>query len=86
MSCPDPKPLSYDLMQALEAATKANPHTGRCDVCIMLEGMSDPLKEAVKSGLAGTIGMSKLVLILTNFGYEVGRRSIERHRREAHTP
>lgn len=56
-----------------------------CAVCNALATMSDPVKLAVESALAGTIGRDKLVTILTNHGYAVGRRSIERHRQEGHS-
>ena len=75
-----------DLLAALAVAEKQNPHKDGCAVCIMLTGMSDPLRQAAQAALAGTIGRDKLITILRNHGHEVSRRSIERHRREAHTP
>jgi len=75
-----------DLLAALQVAERENPHTNDCKVCSALRSMSDPVKAAALRAIAGTIGRDKLVAILAQNGYPVGRRHLERHRREAHTP
>lgn len=56
-----------------------------CAMCNALAKMEDPVKEAVEAALTGTIGRDKLVTILRSHGYDVGRRSLERHRQEGHS-
>lgn len=73
------------LLEALAVAERANMHNPGCQVCEALAIMSEPVKSAVMSALAGTIGRDKLVTILTQSGYDVGRRALDRHRREGHT-
>lgn len=78
--------MSDDALLADLAAAETENTQGRpCQTCEALAKMSDPVREAVKVGLAGTIGRDKLVTILNRHGYTVGRRSVERHRQEGHT-
>jgi hypothetical protein len=73
------------ILADLAVAANANIQARPCQMCEALAEMSDPVRGAVKSALGGTIGRDKLVTILTNHGYAVGRRSIERHRQEGHS-
>lgn len=72
-------------LSALAAAAAENPHSPRCKMCVALEQMSDPVREAVQASLGGTIGRDKLVSLLAAHGYDVGRRALERHRQEGHS-
>jgi hypothetical protein len=54
-----------------------------CDAILSTTGIT---REALREALAGTIGVNKLPKILSRHGYTVGRRTIERHRREDHQP
>lgn len=75
-----------DLLADLAAAEEANTNTRPCQVCVVLTSVSEPVRAALEAGLAGTIGRDKLVTILTRRGFTVGRRAVERHRQEGHTP
>jgi hypothetical protein len=77
--------MESSLLADLAIAANANIQARPCQMCEALGEMSDPVRGAVKSALGGTIGRDKLVTILTNHGYAVGRRSIERHRQEGHS-
>lgn len=75
-----------DLLDDLSEAAQANVHARPCQVCQALAIMSDPARPVVERYLAGTIGAKKLADVLTANGYTVGRRAVQNHRREAHTP
>lgn len=71
----------------LKAASQANMHNGSCQVCEALLSMSDTARVSVEVHLRGTmIGGRKLAEILTANGYPAGRRAVDRHRLEGHTP
>lgn len=57
-----------------------------CTLCAYINDQDGELKEALTSAAAGTIGRDKLVAILKRNGTGIGRRTLERHRREGHQP
>ena len=73
------------LLEALQQAEDENTQARPCQVCKVLASVSESVANALRSGLAGTIGRDKLVTILTDHGYTVGRRAVERHRQEGHS-
>lgn len=59
---------------------------GGCAVCDALGRMAPEVQEAITIAISRrTIGRDKLVTIMQRNGYEVGRRSLERHRNEGHS-
>ena len=74
------------LIARLGAAEAANHHARPCQVCEALQQVSERARAGVESALAGTIGERTLAQILTDSGYPTGRRAVQNHRREAHTP
>ena len=84
----DGNPQSDDtsLLDDLEKALVANGTKAVCAACDALAAVSESVRGPLADALAGTIGRDKLVTILHAHGYNVSRRTIERHRREAHTP
>lgn len=74
------------LLADLDAALIANRTVRRCDACQILAEVSDEARGPLASAMAGTIGRDKLVAIMARNGYSLGRRAIERHRQEGHTP
>lgn len=85
MSAVKSSDILADLAEA-EAANNQRLSRNRisCPVCRALESMDDRVAEAVREALGGTIGRDRLVKILVAHGYDVGRRSLERHRQEGH--
>lgn len=75
-----------DLLEDLREAEIASGHRAQCDACDILAAVSESTRPALSAAMAGTIGAQKLSAILTRRGYAVGRRAIDRHRREGHTP
>jgi hypothetical protein len=75
----------HALLDALKVAESENPHRRDCKMCVALTQMSDPVQQAVRAALAGTIGRDKLVAVLAAHGYPVGRRALVRHRQEGHS-
>ena len=73
------------LLEALRQAERENTQVRPCQACEVLASVTEPVKSALETALAGTIGRDKLVTILRSHGYAVGRRAIERHRQEGHT-
>lgn len=82
---PEADDSDHALLDALRRAEAGNTQARPCQVCAVLASMSEPVAKALRSGLAGTIGRDKLVAVLNNHGYTVGRRAIERHRQEGHS-
>lgn len=74
------------ILAAIRKAEVANMHARPCQVCDALRGMSEEARAGVERALAGTIGERTLADILTDAGYPTGRRAVQNHRREAHTP
>lgn len=74
------------LLIALGEAQTANMHARPCQVCSALLAMSEAARVGVEGALAGTIGERTLAEILTEAGYPTGRRAVQNHRREDHTP
>ncbi len=58
-----------------------------CPLCILIRDTADATtKQALTEAAAGTIGRDKLAKILRDNDTGVGGRTIDRHRREEHTP
>ena len=74
------------LLARLRSAETSNMHARPCQVCDALGRMSDRARAGVEAALAGTIGERTLAQILTDSGYTTGRRAVQNHRREGHTP
>lgn len=76
------------LIDEILAAEVENTQARQCQVCTALLDISDPDRyDAVERAVGGTIGAQKLSVILTrNLETPVGRRAIDRHRAEGHTP
>ena len=81
--------LSDDpLINEILDAEIENIHARQCQVCMALLSIGDSDRyDAVERAIGGTIGAQKLSAILTkNLSTPVGRRAIDRHREEGHTP
>jgi hypothetical protein len=73
--------LYAQLMKAETIAANA------CQACAAIEQIENPqVKEVLKRAAGGTIGRDKFILIMKSNGYDVGRRHVMRHRKEAHKP
>lgn len=71
------------LMADIELAESEDP----CPLCEFIGAIeTDSVREAFSAAAGGTIGYRKLEHILRNQGSPIGRRTIFRHRNEAHTP
>lgn len=74
-------PREERLLEALDQASEANVFTRDCQLCQALEEMSEPARNKVETILEGRlVGTRKLAAILTDSGYPVGRRAIDKHR------
>lgn len=70
------------LLSDLDAA-KAPP---TCPLCDLIKDSDHYTAAALRDAAGGTMGVRKLSLILARNDTGIGRRTVERHRREAHTP
>lgn len=76
-----------DLGLALADAEREARHGKVCPLCEYIEKMPEgTVRETLTRAAAGTIGRDKLVAIMRAHGIPAGRRTLERHRREEHTP
>ena len=75
--------LLDDLNDALDERAKFD----GCTLCILIRKQADgTTKQALTEAAAGTIGRDKLLAILRKHNTGIGNRTVERHRREEHTP
>lgn len=75
-----------DLISDLSAARRLAVDGLPCAACEHLATLAaGPERDALRDALAGTIGVNKLAAILRAHDIPVGRRSIERHRKEGHS-
>jgi hypothetical protein len=74
-----------ELVADLEEAVRANNKSGICGMCVALNEVSGPARDALESALTGTIGAAKLSVILKRNGLNVAERQIRKHKSEEHT-
>lgn len=74
------------LLEDLDQAKLAAAHITPCPLCDYINDQDVYTKAALKEAAGGTIGVNKLAAILRQYDTGIGRRTIERHRREEHTP
>lgn len=75
--------LLDDLMQGRAETARALP----CPLCEYIRAQEDEdTRRALEGAAAGTIGLKKLAAILRQHDTGIGRRTLERHRREEHKP
>jgi hypothetical protein len=87
--------MSTSLLDDLEAAITTT--TLRDEGCVLCDAIGTleegPTRSALTAAAAGKLGVERLVLIMKRNGITapltgatIGRRTIERHRKEEHTP
>ena len=75
------------LLDDLNEASGVTSKVPRCPLCDFINAQEDPdTRAALVGAAAGTIGVQKLARIMRDHASGVGRRTIERHRTEEHTP
>jgi hypothetical protein len=75
------------LLDELRQAEHVSAKRRGCPLCIYINTIEDQAtKQALIDAAAGTIGTTKLAMILASHNTGVGNRSIRRHRDEEHTP
>lgn len=70
------------LLKDLQAAV-AEPE---CPLCELINGSDPETKAALLAAAGGSMGVNKLAGILRVNDTGIGRRTVERHRREKHDP
>lgn len=74
------------LLEDLIAGKRKTDRIQDCSLCEYIAEVPDAnTKQALSEAAAGKIGLNKLAEILRVHQTGVGRRTIERHRREEHT-
>jgi hypothetical protein len=75
--------LLDDIEQAEETTTIGK----GCGLCEYILAQEDKETQArLRSAAGGTIGRDKMIAILKKHDTGIGRRTVERHREEGHTP
>lgn len=79
--------MTTSLLDDLAKARRETDINAGCPLCSYIRETEDePTKRLLTEAAAGSIGRDKLVAILRAHETGMGRRTVERHRREEHTP